>query len=247
MAALGDLIIACVVVFVAIAALSLMITKPPATPSFARRAATSANPQLRQDTNAGFLHDRGFLFRRRIWFTGTCCPPVRIDSSHYHHFAAAHPQHPVPVARSGPRAWWWFEDSFYWESGGHTQRDVLALIRDRQRKAAQRLDRAHMLLNVDEGRQQPPQRTAPAHPPRSPPGSLRTRRRPVRRVRQQIRPSIRPPHPGGPRRRQHGRQPAAPLRGVQPPERRRPVAPCPADLFLIRQAEGIRHHPQSDP
>ena len=157
MAALGDLIIACVVVFVAIAVLSLMITKPPAVPSFARRAATSANPQLRQDLNAGFLHDRGFLFRRRIWFTGTCCPPVRIDSSHYHHFAAAQGQHPVPVARSGPRAWWWFEDAFYWESGGYAQRDVLALIRDRQRKAAQRLDRAHMLLNVDEGKQQPPQ------------------------------------------------------------------------------------------
>jgi 5-methylcytosine-specific restriction endonuclease McrA len=157
MAALGDLIIACVVVFAAITALSLMITKPPAIPSFARRAATSANPQLRQDLNAGFLHDRGFLFRRRIWFTGTCCPPVQIDSSHYHHFVAAHPQHPVPVARSGPRAWWWFEDAFYWESGGYSQRDVLALIRDRQRKAAQRLDRAHMLLNVDEGKQQPPQ------------------------------------------------------------------------------------------
>jgi 5-methylcytosine-specific restriction endonuclease McrA len=157
MAALGDLIIACVVVFVAIAALSLMITKPPAVPSFARRAATSANPQLRQDLNAGFLHDRGFLFRGRIWFTGTCCPPVRIDSSHYHHFVAAHPQHPVPVARSGPRAWWWFEDAFYWESGGYSQRDVLALIRDRQRRAAQRLDRAHILLNVDEGKQQPPQ------------------------------------------------------------------------------------------
>jgi 5-methylcytosine-specific restriction endonuclease McrA len=157
MAAFGDLIIACVVVFVAIAALSLMITKPPAVPSFARRAATSANPQLRQDLNAGFLHDRGFLFRRRIWFTGTCCPPIRIDSSHYHHFVAAHPQHPVPVARAGPRAWWWFEDAFYWESGGYSQRDVLALIRDRQRRAAQRLDRAHMLLNVDEGKQQPPQ------------------------------------------------------------------------------------------
>jgi 5-methylcytosine-specific restriction endonuclease McrA len=157
MAALGDLIIACVVVFVAIAALSLMITKPPAVPSFARRTATSANPQLRQDLNAGFLRDRGFLFRRRIWFTGTCCPPVRIDSSHYHHFVGAHPQHPVPIARSGPRAWWWFEDAFYWESGGYSQRDVLALIRDRQRKAAQRLDRAHMLLNVDEGKQQPPQ------------------------------------------------------------------------------------------
>jgi len=157
MAALGDLLIACVVGFVAIAALSLAITKTPATPPFARRAATSANPQLRQDPNAAFLQDRGFLFRRRVWFTGTCCPPVRIDSSHYNHFVAVQSQHPMPVARSGPRVWWWFEDSFYWESGGYTQRDALALIRDRQRKAAQRLDRAHMLLNVDEGRQQPPQ------------------------------------------------------------------------------------------
>jgi HNH endonuclease len=157
MAALGDLIIACVIGFVAIAALSLMITKTPATPAFARRAATSGNPQLRQDANAGFLQDRGFLFRRRIWFVGTCCPPLRIDSSHYNHFTAAQPQHPVQVARSGSRVWWWFEDSFYWESGGYAQRDVLALIRDRQRKAAQRLDRAHMLLNVDEGREQRPQ------------------------------------------------------------------------------------------
>lgn len=29
---------------------------------------------------------------------------------------------------------------------------MLALIRDRQRRAAQKLDRAHMLLNVEEGR-----------------------------------------------------------------------------------------------
>jgi 5-methylcytosine-specific restriction endonuclease McrA len=62
----------------------------------------------------------------------------------------------VSIARSGARVWWWFEDSFYWESGNYSQRDVLALIRDRQRRAAQRLDRAHMLLNVDEGREQRP-------------------------------------------------------------------------------------------
>src|SRR5450755_354565 len=42
----------------------------------ARRAATSASVQLRQDPNAGFILDRGFLFRRRVWFVGTCCPPV---------------------------------------------------------------------------------------------------------------------------------------------------------------------------
>jgi 5-methylcytosine-specific restriction endonuclease McrA len=157
MAALGDVIILCAVGFVLFAVLSLLVAKPPAIPPFARRAATSGNPQLRQDPNARFLRDRGFLFRRRVWFVGTCCPPTRIDGAHYGHFSAAQWQHPVTVARSGPRVWWWFEDSFYWESGSYTQRDVLALIRDRQRREAQRLDRAHMMLNVDEGRQRRPQ------------------------------------------------------------------------------------------
>jgi 5-methylcytosine-specific restriction endonuclease McrA len=157
MAALGDLLIVCAIGFLLVAGLSLMLAKTPVTPPFARRTATSGSPQLRQDPNASFLFDRGFLFRRRIWFVGTCCPPLRIDSAHYGHFSAAQRQHPVAVARSGPRVWWWFEDSFYWESGNYTQRDVLALVRDRQRRAAQRLDRAHMMLSVDEGQQPRPQ------------------------------------------------------------------------------------------
>ncbi len=156
-AALGDVLLVCVVGFLVIAALSLMVARTPATPAFARRAPTSGNPQLRQDANAQFLHDRGFLFRRRTWFTGTCCPPVRIDAGRFSQLAAARMRQPVSIARSGPRVWWWFEDSFYWESGGYAQRDVLALIRDRQRRATERLDRAHMLLNVEEGRQDRPQ------------------------------------------------------------------------------------------
>jgi 5-methylcytosine-specific restriction endonuclease McrA len=68
------------------------------------------------------------------------------------------------VAKSGPRTWWWFEDSFYWESGGYQQRDVLALIRDRQRRATKHLDRARTLLNVEEGRQQRPRNQRQAIP-----------------------------------------------------------------------------------
>jgi hypothetical protein len=152
MAALfGDLIAIGIVAFFVVAGLSLTIMSPPATPSFARRAPTSASVQLRQDPNAGFVYDRGFLFRRRCWFVGTCCPPVRIDVGRHSQFAAARRQQPVRVAQSGGRAWWWFEDAFYWESGGYSERDVLALIRDRQRRLTQRLDRAHMLLNVEEG------------------------------------------------------------------------------------------------
>ena len=63
----------------------------------------------------------------------------------------AQQQQPVLVGRSGNRVWWWFEGEFYWESGNYGKRDVLALVSDRQRRAAQRLDRAHLLLNVEEG------------------------------------------------------------------------------------------------
>lgn len=152
MAMVGDLIGICLLGLVVVAVLSLLSTKTPATPAFARRSAASANPQLRQDANARFFVDRGFLFRRRHWFVATCCPPVRIITSNYLSLSDAQPQRPVPVAQAGGRSWWWFEGEFYWESGRYGERDVLALIRDRQRRATQRLDRAHLLLNIDEGR-----------------------------------------------------------------------------------------------
>jgi hypothetical protein len=152
MAAFGDLIVIVVVGFVIVAGLSLLSIGAPATPPFARRPATSASVQLRQDPNAGFILDRGFLFRRRFWFAGTCCPPVRVDAVRYRQLSTAQQRQPVAVASSGGRVWWWFENAFYWESGRYRERDVLALIRDRQRRAAQKLDRAHMLLNVEEGR-----------------------------------------------------------------------------------------------
>lgn len=152
MAVIGDLIVFCVVGFAIVAGLSLLTMRPPVTPSFARRAAASASVQLRRDPNAGFISDRGFLFRRRIWFAATCCPPIQIDTEQYRRLGEAQRRQPVPVARGGGRVWWWFEDVFYWESGGYQERDVLALIRDRQRRSAQRLDRAHMLLNVEEGK-----------------------------------------------------------------------------------------------
>jgi hypothetical protein len=64
-------------------------------------------------------------------------------------------ERPVSVVRNGPRRWWWFEDAFYWETAGYSGGDVLALIRDRERKNKQRLARAHLLLNME---QQPSRR-----------------------------------------------------------------------------------------
>lgn len=147
-----DLIGLCVVGFLAAALLSIALTKTPRTPPFARRTAPVSNPQLRHDPNARFFTDRGFLFRRRHWFVATCRPPVRVATATYQSLGAGQQSRPVLVARGGGRIWWWFEGAFYWESGRYRERDVLALIRDRQRREKQRLDRAHLLLNVDEGR-----------------------------------------------------------------------------------------------
>src|ERR1035438_6808793 len=105
MAAFGDLIAIVVFGFVIVAGLSLLTIGAPATPVFARRAATSGSVQMRQDPNAGFILDRGFLFRRRVWFVATCCPPVRIDAGKYSQLGVAQPSQPVPVAQSDGAGW----------------------------------------------------------------------------------------------------------------------------------------------
>lgn len=56
----------------------------------------------------------------------------------------------MALVSSGPRTWWWFEGAFYWDSGHYSQADVFALIRDRQRRERNKLDRAHTLLKAEQ-------------------------------------------------------------------------------------------------
>lgn len=154
-----DMVAVAVGVLVLMSLLSIGMTKPPPTPAFARpRSSASSTPQLRKDTNAHFIPDRGFMFRRRWFFVGTGCPPVRVTADQMSSLTSAQRQVPTSVARNWPRTWWWFEDEFYWESGDYTSQDVLALIRDQQRRHKAKLDRAHRMLNME---QQPQQRREP--------------------------------------------------------------------------------------
>jgi 5-methylcytosine-specific restriction endonuclease McrA len=122
---------------------------PPATPQFAKRARASAGNNLRQDNNAAFLYDRGFMYRKRWWFTGTCCPPVQISHQHREDLLASQIENPTTICALGGRTWWVFEDQFYWSSGDYSALDVLALIRERQRNQRAKLDRAHMALRLE--------------------------------------------------------------------------------------------------
>lgn len=154
--ALTNIIEMALVVVGGVAALSLRHLAPPASQAFARPRTTSSNSNaLYSDNNATFLYDRGFMFRRRWWFTATGCPPVRLDRQRKDELLAAQWQEPVPVMSFNSRAWWLFEGNFYWEAAGFTAQDVLALVRDRERRHQSRLERAHMALRME---QQPQRR-----------------------------------------------------------------------------------------
>jgi hypothetical protein len=68
--------------------------------------------------------------------------------------AAAQREEPVALADDGRRRIWLFEDRFYWSDDELAARDVLALVRERERRARRRLERAHASL-AQEGLRSP--------------------------------------------------------------------------------------------
>ena len=69
-------------------------------------------------------------------------------------------QRPVAVLDDGERTYWAFEERLYWEDAGLTTDDVLALVRERQRRARRTLERAHAALAGETAqRRQPIPRT----------------------------------------------------------------------------------------
>lgn len=152
---LGNPLIDGMLVLVVVTGAAMRATIPPDTPSFARRAPPPASSQLRKDPNAGLFSDRaGFGFSKRHWFVGTGCPPFRIGRKQLDLLRATSQDRPARVTQANGRTWWWLKDAFYWESGGYSDLDVLALLRDRERKEQRKLDRAHMLLKADQAPQQ---------------------------------------------------------------------------------------------
>jgi hypothetical protein len=62
---------------------------------------------------------------------------------------AAQRVRPVALLREGRRCTWVFEGRFYVEDGGLGEQDVVALVRERERRARRALERAHATLARD--------------------------------------------------------------------------------------------------
>lgn len=104
----------------------------PRTPAFAELSPrVDGRLEVRCDPNAGFWRDkRGFLNGDRVWFAGTGCPPCRLRPDLYLRLRAWRDQGDLPVfvARACDRQWWWWRDTFYWESGDYEPKDVRVLL-----------------------------------------------------------------------------------------------------------------------
>lgn len=130
---------------------------PKPSPFSRRQWSGGMRTMLRQDHNGQFLTDsRGFLFRKRIWFEATGCPPVRIPNDVFERWGRAQLDTPVRITVAGNRRYWWWENSFYWENEGYEPRDVQALLTRTRRQKERSLQHAHALLAGEKPRKRDP-------------------------------------------------------------------------------------------
>ena len=105
---------------------------------------------LREITNGAIVRRDLTLFGWRWHFArGTTVGGPAWSTRRARAIDAAQRERPVELMRDGRRCTWLFEDRFYWEDEGLKARDVLALVRERERRVRRRLERAHATLALD--------------------------------------------------------------------------------------------------
>ncbi|WP_320672138.1 HNH endonuclease [Patulibacter defluvii] len=116
---------------------------------------------LREAKSARFARRTTLLGRRYGLVHGHEQATVRWSPRAFRALQAEQLEHPVPLLRDDRRTWWAFEDRVYWEDDDLSADDVLALVRDRERRQRRRLERAHAALAGDGADDLPRRRPIP--------------------------------------------------------------------------------------
>ena len=86
-------------------------------------------------------------------YFGLTVPPggPRASIAAWEGWAAAQSSTPVCFMKTSDdnRYYWWFEDKFYWEPDGLSPSDVLALVREKERRTLRQLERARTAMTFD--------------------------------------------------------------------------------------------------
>jgi 5-methylcytosine-specific restriction endonuclease McrA len=113
---------------------------------------------LREVKNAGWDRRLSLFGWRYQLVVGTRPLAAAWRKRTWQAMAADRAHAPVWLLEVEGRTYWWFEDGCYWEDERLEADDVLALVRDRERRRKRKLERAHMALALD---QEPVQRRTP--------------------------------------------------------------------------------------
>jgi 5-methylcytosine-specific restriction endonuclease McrA len=100
---------------------------------------------LREVKNARFERRRSLLGRRYELVEGDE-PAIAWRPRAFAALMREQEQRPVALFECGERTYWAFEDRVFWDDDELEAADVLALVRERQRRARRTLERAHAAL-----------------------------------------------------------------------------------------------------
>lgn len=104
---------------------------------------------LREVKGAGFACRWTALGRRFLVVEDGRAGSVTWSRRAFAALRAGQAERPVGLFARGTRAYWAFEDRIYSEDEGLGSEDVLALVRDRERRARRKLERAHAALSAE--------------------------------------------------------------------------------------------------
>jgi hypothetical protein len=104
---------------------------------------------LREAKNATWSRHASLLGWRHELAVGRAPLPASWSTRTLRSLQDAQRTVPIPLVRDEGRTYWWFEDCLYWEDEELEATDVLALVRDRERRRQRRLERARVALALD--------------------------------------------------------------------------------------------------
>lgn len=110
---------------------------------------------LREVRSARFGHRLTLLGRRYFLAAGPHAGAVSWRAGRFRALQAAQTIRPVELFHADGRTYWAFEGRVLWEDEDLSPADVLALVRERERRTRRRLERAHAALA---GEAAPPRR-----------------------------------------------------------------------------------------